>query len=142
MSSILSNIMLQESITHVEDLPINEFIRTVESLKQKIVTEKLDGCLAASTILETLEFGEITISEIVDNKLYCHVKALSHMNDEIVFTPILAHLKTSEEKQWFRVTLESGQKLELTDNHPVWLPLLKCYRRTDELVIEDKCLID
>ena len=43
MSSILSSLLLQESITHLEDLPLKEFIRTVETLKDKVVTEKLDG---------------------------------------------------------------------------------------------------
>lgn len=32
-----------EGISHLEDLPLNEFIRTVESLKDKVITEKLDG---------------------------------------------------------------------------------------------------
>jgi hypothetical protein len=43
MSPLLNNTIILESITHLEDLPLNEFIRTVESLKDKIVTEKLDG---------------------------------------------------------------------------------------------------
>ena len=43
MTSLLSNIVLLEGITHLEDLPIPEFIRTVQSLRDKIVTEKLDG---------------------------------------------------------------------------------------------------
>lgn len=43
MSKLLSSVNLLEGITHLEDLPLNDFIRTVESLKQKIVTEKLDG---------------------------------------------------------------------------------------------------
>src|SRR5271157_257062 len=41
--SMLKQIILSEAITHIEDLPIREFIRTVEALKDKIVTEKLDG---------------------------------------------------------------------------------------------------
>lgn len=43
MSSLLKNTLLVESIIHIEDLPIKEFIRTVEAMKDKIVTEKLDG---------------------------------------------------------------------------------------------------
>src|SRR5271167_622990 len=40
---MLKQIALHESISHIEDLPIREFIRTVEALKDKVVTEKLDG---------------------------------------------------------------------------------------------------
>ena len=43
MTSLLSSIILRESITHLEDLPLPEFIKTVETLKDKIITEKLDG---------------------------------------------------------------------------------------------------
>jgi hypothetical protein len=43
MNKLISSVVLLEGITHIEDLPLSEFIRTVESLKDKIVTEKLDG---------------------------------------------------------------------------------------------------
>ena len=43
MSTLLKSVSLLESITHLEDLPLKEFIRTIESLGEKIVTEKLDG---------------------------------------------------------------------------------------------------
>lgn len=40
---LLSSIVLREGIAHIEDLSLREFIRTIESMKDKIVTEKLDG---------------------------------------------------------------------------------------------------
>lgn len=43
MTQLLKTAVLLEGITHLEDLPLKEFIRTVETLKDKIVTEKLDG---------------------------------------------------------------------------------------------------
>ena len=43
MNRLLQTSLLLESITHIEDLPLKEFIRTIESLKDKIITEKLDG---------------------------------------------------------------------------------------------------
>jgi hypothetical protein len=43
MSNLLTSIVLHEGIQHIEDLPLREFIRTVEALKDKVVTEKLDG---------------------------------------------------------------------------------------------------
>lgn len=43
MTQLLRTIILAEGITHIEDLSVREFIRAVESLSDKIVTEKLDG---------------------------------------------------------------------------------------------------
>ena len=40
---ILKSLHLSEGITHIEDLPVDEFIQTVRTLKNKIITEKLDG---------------------------------------------------------------------------------------------------
>ena len=43
MTKLLKTIILAEGISHIEDLPVREFIRTVETLNDKIITEKLDG---------------------------------------------------------------------------------------------------
>jgi uncharacterized protein YjaG (DUF416 family) len=43
MTQLLRTVVLLEGITHLEDLSLKEFIRTIESLKNKIITEKLDG---------------------------------------------------------------------------------------------------
>lgn len=40
---MLKDIILRESVQHLEELPVKQFISAVESLKEKIVTEKLDG---------------------------------------------------------------------------------------------------
>ena len=43
MKSLLSSIILAESIVHIEDQSIDDFIKSVETLKDKTITEKLDG---------------------------------------------------------------------------------------------------
>lgn len=43
MIKLLTMAVLAEGITHIEDLSNGEFIRTVETMREKIVTEKLDG---------------------------------------------------------------------------------------------------
>lgn len=43
MAQLLTSILLLEGITHLEDLPLDDFVRAVETLKNNIVTEKLDG---------------------------------------------------------------------------------------------------
>lgn len=43
MSKLLPLVLLTESVSHIEDLPVMEFIRAVQSIKEKVITEKLDG---------------------------------------------------------------------------------------------------
>lgn len=43
MQKLLASTVLLEGITHIEDLPLRDFIRTVEEFQDKVVTEKLDG---------------------------------------------------------------------------------------------------
>jgi len=43
MGALFSSVILLEGITHIEDQPLDKFIRTVETIKDKVVTEKLDG---------------------------------------------------------------------------------------------------
>lgn len=40
---LIAQSVLLEGITHIEDLPLQDFIHAVETLKDKTVTEKLDG---------------------------------------------------------------------------------------------------
>ncbi len=40
---LLKQMLLREGIDHIEDLPLFEFMRTVQSINDKVVTEKLDG---------------------------------------------------------------------------------------------------
>jgi uncharacterized protein (UPF0218 family) len=41
--SVFAESVLMEGIAHIEDLPLDQFIQTVKDLKDKSVTEKLDG---------------------------------------------------------------------------------------------------
>lgn len=43
MNTLLRHSVLVEGITHLEELSLDDFIKTVETLKNKVVTEKLDG---------------------------------------------------------------------------------------------------
>lgn len=133
---------INEGIQHIEEMDLDKFLHVIDNLAKMQASEKVDGCLAGDTVLTTLEYGDKTLSQIVEGKIYCHVKAYSHIDNEIVYTPIFEFSKTEEVKQWFRITLENGTILELTGNHPVWLNNLQCYRRTDELTENDMLTMD
>jgi len=96
---------------------------------------KLDGCVSGNTLIKTKEYGYKPIKWIVDNKIKCKVKSRAN-NGQLEYQDIIYwFLNKNAEKDhiWYEIELESGEKLKLTGNHPVYLPDLNCYRRVDEL---------
>lgn len=106
-----------------------------------VVQTKVDGCLEGNTILDTLEYGKITIAEIVNKKLKVHVKALNHETDEIVYVDVTNYSKKESINNWYKITLDDGKTIFITGNHKVYLPKLKCYRAVEELTENDEFLI-
>ena len=106
------------------------------------ITVKVHGCVEANTIINTLEYGDLTIKEIVDKKLKCKIKSYDIEKNEIVYVSIDDYYLLKNDGEWYEVELEDGRKLLITGNNPVWMPELNCYRRTDELKIGDTLLID
>ena len=106
------------------------------------ITEKLEGCLDASTIVNTIEYGDLPISEIVDNKLDCHVLTYNTETNDVEMQKVLNHsVEDNNGKEWFEIELEDGRTIKLTGNHRVWLPELNCYRRVDELEGDEHFLL-
>ena len=118
------------------NLAVLEELREAEYIE---ATDKEDGCLDASTLIET-EKGLLTIKQIVDSKcLGLKVLTVDVDTREIEYQPILnvfANENTSQ-KEWYEVELEDGSILNLTGNHKIFLPELNCYRETKDLSIND-----
>lgn len=106
------------------------------------ITDKLHGCVSSDTKIETLEFGEKTIKEIVDQKLDCRIKAFDIEKQEVVYTPIEQYYLKKQHGEWLEIELEDGKKIEITTNNPVWLPELNCYRIAKELIVGDILFVD
>jgi len=108
-----------------------------------VKTEKLDGCLDENTLLET-EDGLMTIREICETKYDGNIKSFDIEKKQIIYTKITNHsIKSNiKNKKWFEIELENGKKLLLTENHQVWIPSLKCWKRADELTGEEELLVD
>jgi hypothetical protein len=107
-----------------------------------IITEKLHGCVDRNTIIETLELGEVTIGEIVDNKLDVRVKAMDTVSNQIVFVPIDDYYFYPNDTDWYLIELEDGMEITITGNNPVWLPELGCYRKVEALSGDEILLVD
>lgn len=97
------------------------------------ISEKYHGCVEKSTIIETLEYGKITIGEIVEKRLLCNVLARDIEQNKDVYVPIDDYYFYADSEDWYELELEDGTKLEITGNNPVWLENVQAYRRADKL---------
>lgn len=106
------------------------------------ISNKLHGCVDGSTIINTLEYGDKTIKEIVDNRLQCKIKSYDIESNEVVYVSIDDYYLLKNDGEWYEMELEDGRKLLITGNNPVWMPTLNCYRKAEELKVGDILLID
>jgi hypothetical protein len=125
-----------------EDRPL-----TKEMFEKLIVFSqpKLDGCLSGNTEIET-DKGRIEIKKIVEKNIKCKILSYNEKEKTNEYKSIINRFKNcadSKEKefQWYEIVTENGEKVKLTGNHLVYLPKLKCYRRADELSIDDEVLL-
>jgi intein/homing endonuclease len=131
-------------INSYKAVEIIRFIEKFPQLKDEkyIIAEKLHGCLDSDTIIDTLEFGKISIEKIVENKLNCHVKTFDLELNEIIYEPITNWFINENNSEWYLIELEDGTKIKITENHPVYLPELKCFRQVKDLKENDYILFD
>jgi hypothetical protein len=105
---------------------------------------KYDGCLSASWTIELKDGRTVTIGEFVDGQMEGEVLSYNVTTKKKEWKKIEARVKNSMPErtyEWFRLTLEDGTVLPpLTGNHRIWLPDLKCWRRVDELQVNDVIL--
>ena len=127
---------------HYETSQLQKNMRDINPDDTVYISVKVHGCVDANTIINTLEYGDLTIKEIVDKKLKCKIKSYDIENDEVVYVSIDDYYLLKNDGEWFELELEDGRKLLITGNNPVWLPEFNCYRRTDELKPGDTLLID
>lgn len=105
------------------------------------VTEKIHGCADYYTLIDTIEFGQIEIGKVVEEKLEAHVKAFDIVANEVVYNKIVGHSVQPNDVQWYELETEDGHKVRLTGYHLVWLPKLNCYREVEKLQEGDEFLI-
>lgn len=111
------------------------------------VSRKIDGCLHQNSIIEFEDGRKLTIKNIVDNKIKGNIKSYNTETKNIEYKPINDWMFNLEDinkdnNEWFEIILENGKKIILTGNHRIWLPKLKCWRRTDELNGDEELLIN
>lgn len=125
---------------HYDTTPLAKNMMLMDPDKPVTISVKVHGCVEKSTIVNTKEFGDLTIGEIVDNKINCHILARDIEKDEDVYVPIDQHYMIPNDGDWYEIELEDDRKLTITGNNPVWLPELNCYRKVEELVGDEYLL--
>ena len=130
-----------EFFYHYDTSQLTKNMMLMDPDKDVTISVKVHGCVEKSTIVNTKEFGDLTIGEIVDNKINCHILARDIEKDEDVYVPIDQHYMIPNDGDWYEIELEDGRKLTITGNNPVWLPELNCYRKVEELVGDEYLLL-
>lgn len=125
---------------HYSSDPLPKCINRMKPNDTVSITVKAHGCVEKNTIVNTMEYGDKTIGEIVDNKVNCHIKAYDTDTNEIVYVPIDNFYTIPNDGEWYEIELENGKKITITGNNPIWLPELGIYRRVDELNGDEKIL--
>ena len=117
-----------------------QFKRNIDKINPEdeiTIGYKIHGCVDANTILTTKEFGDLTIKEIVSQKLRVHVQSLDIQSNSLIFAEVTDFFQKEDSGIWYEIEMEDGSFIQATDNHPFWLDKHKCYRQLKELKIGD-----
>jgi hypothetical protein len=102
--------------------------------------EKVDGCCHEDTVIITND-GEKTIKEICDGNSKDSVLSYDIELNNFEFKKIIGTSILDNNDDWYEIELYDGNSIKLTGNHKVWLPMLNCYRRVDELNGDEEFLV-
>jgi hypothetical protein len=114
----------------------------------KRLEPKLDGCLSADWVIEFDDGTKVSIKDAVEKQIKGKVKSFNTITGKVEFNNVIGWSKDGHDDaidsyEWVELELESGKILPpLTGNHLVYLPILKCYRRVDQLGEGDIILED
>jgi hypothetical protein len=100
-----------------------------------VAHEKIHGCLTADSLIQTREYGKVSIGWIVNNRVDCHVLSVNVATGEKEWDRVIAFQNVPNDgKQWYKVTLDDDTTLCMTGNHKLWLPKEKRYEQVDNLI--------
>ena len=96
-----------------------------------------NGCFDYETLLET-DKGKLPIGYIVENQIFCNVKAFDIDKQEEIWTPIKNHFINENNSQWYELETDDGKIIKVTGNHKVWIPNSKVWKKVEDLKIGEE----
>ena len=99
-----------------------------------------ERCLSEEAELLT-EDGIRTIKDVCENKYMGKVLGVNQETGKDEFKGITSHSIMNNNNDWYLIETKTGKKIKATSNEYVWLEVLGCYRRVDELVVGDSVKI-
>jgi hypothetical protein len=108
---------------------------------------KLDGCLSGDTIVKLKNNGNKSLKEIYDNKIEGEILSYNEKKRRNEYKKINGSFKNAVDIRedthvWYEIQTESGDNIKVTGNHLIYLPILRCWRRVDELKCGDSVLLE
>lgn len=96
-----------------------------------------NGCFDYETLLET-DKGKLPIGYIVENQIFCNIKAFDIDKQEEVWTPVKNHFINENNSQWYELETDDGKIIKVTGNHKVWIPSSKVWKKVEDLEIGEE----
>ena len=120
-----------------EQIELLQSYKPVMPIIQFTGSEKLHGCLHADTLITTKEFGEISISSIIDDNINCSVLTFNHDKNVTEWGIIKNRIAIDDpSKEWYEVETDTGETLTLTGNHEIWIESKQTYITVEDLYKE------
>ena len=112
-------------------------LENIDLTQPHIILAKLDGCLSADTVVDT-PYGKMTMKDICAADSDIPVRAYDHQTRQDVWAQVQGTSVKESADNWYRVTLDDGRTIELTDNHKVWCVNKKAYLTAADLEEDDE----
>lgn len=130
------------SIPYYDIDSVRKYLACLQDNEQIVLTEKLHGCVTKDSMVETLEFGLVSIDFLTGYTKKVHVKSMNVNTGEITFEKCDMVIDNGPSDNWYEIELENGTIIKITGNHLVWLPRLGCYREVANLEEGEDILFD
>lgn len=129
-------------IPHYDINSLRKHLNCLQNEEEIVLTEKLHGCVTKDSMVETLEFGSVSIDFLNGYNEKIHVKSMNVNTGEISFEICDMVISNGPSDDWYEIELENGTVIKITGNHLVWLPRLGCYRKVANLEKGEDILFD
>lgn len=106
-----------------------------------VISEKVEGCLEYNTKVHTREFGILSIGEIVEKNIECHVRSFDTTTSTETWEKVIKWWSKEDNGDWYIIETDDGNTLTVTGNHYIWMPEISCWRMVKDIVIGDTLLI-